>query len=91
MILIILFFIFVATIIIYRDDEKLLYKIFFIMFTYTIFVLFFRFTKGLGDELERDQIEKLEQEKQRNREISERDYEQYVQDQVSQIIWKVPQ
>lgn len=90
MILIILFIIFIIAVFIYKDDENIIYKLIFIIFVFNFLTIFFKYTKELGNKLEEEQKEKdlLEQEIKKRK--MEQDYENYVQEQVSNIVWQVP-
>ena len=89
--LVITFIVFISSIIYFKDDEKILYKLFSILFIFNLFVLFFKYTKTLGEKLEKKENEiALEKINEKLKE-QEEDYENYVKNQVSQIVWKIPQ
>ena len=90
MLLIIIFIIFIISLYIFKDDEKILYKIFFIILGFSIIVVFFKYTKYLGEKIETKQKKSLSERQQQELIRKQEEYENYVKEQVSNIVWKIP-
>jgi Ca2+/Na+ antiporter len=89
--LLILFYVlFLILIFIYRDDEKVIYKICFYILFFTVIVSIIKYTKTLGEEMEEENKIKTETINDKLEKQEKERYEDYVKTQIDNITWEIP-
>ena len=88
--LITIYVLFITLIIYYKNDESMLYKIFFYLFIFSILMFIIKYTKTLGDEFEKENIENMKTFDEKLKEEEIKRYNDYIKNQINNIEWKIP-